>query len=199
MSIFATNSERGPGVCASLYGLALVIVTTLLIGLFPASAKANPPDAPTDVRAASADEVAAIPPTVTGPTAVIKMGDDTPMYQPDSIVIRAGETVEWYNAGAVSHSVVDDPSKADKPGDVALPEGAKTFISGNVMPGGKFRHTFLKPGTYRYFCMSHELDDMIGEIIVKPLAPSDAARVAAQVGSQPWSVKNRPDSDKPGH
>ena len=186
MSIFATNSERGPGVCASLSGLALAAVISLLILLSATSTDAKPPDTPTDVRATTADEAAPPPAEIGGPTAIVKMSDDAPMYQPDSIIIRVGQTVEWRNAGAVSHSVVDDPTKAEKPDDVAVPVGAKTFESGNVMPGGKFSHTFEKPGTYRYFCRSHEVDAMIGEIIVQPPTPAEAARTASQLRAQPW-------------
>jgi plastocyanin len=161
-------------------------VISLLIPLSATCANAKPPETPTDVRATTADEAAPRPAAVTGPTAIIKMRDDAPMYQPDSVIIRAGETVEWRNAGMVSHSVVNDPTKADKPDDVALPSGAKTFESGNVMPGGKFSHTFEKPGTYRYFCRSHEVDAMIGEIIVQPPTPAEAARTASQLRAQPW-------------
>lgn len=192
MSIFATNSERGPGVCASLYGLVPVAVISLLIVLTATRAIAKPPDTPADVRATTADEGAPAPAEVSGPTAIVKMSDDMPMYQPDSIIIRAGQTVEWVNAGSVSHSVVDDPSRADKPDDVALPTGAKTFASGNVMPGAKYRYTFLTPGTYRYFCMSHEIDSMIGEVIVQPPTPEEAARMASQLHAQPWRMNEHP-------
>ncbi len=195
MSIFATNSERGPGVCASLSGLALVTVIPLLIALFATRANAKPPETPADVRATSVDEAAPIPSEISGPTAIIRMSDDAPMYQPNSIVIRAGQTIEWLNAGTVSHSVVDDPAKADKPDDVALPTGAKSFASGNVMPGGKFRHTFLMPGTYRYFCMSHEGDAMIGEVVVQPPTPAEAARTASQLRAQPWRMIEHPERD----
>jgi hypothetical protein len=50
------------------------------------------------------------------------------------------------------------------------------------MPGGLFRHTFNKPGKYRYFCLSHELDHMIGEITVRPRPPSQGPNDH----SQPW-------------
>jgi plastocyanin len=159
---------------------------TLLIPLSATCANAKPPESPTDVRATTAAEAAPPPAEIGGPTAIIKMSDDSPMYQPSSIIIRAGQTVEWRNSGMVSHSVVDDPTKADKPDDVALPSGAKTFESGNVMPGGKFSHTFDKPGTYRYFCRSHEIDAMIGEIIVQPPTPEEASRTASQLHAQPW-------------
>jgi plastocyanin len=193
--IFATNSERGPGVCASLRGLALIAVISLLTGVFGTCAEAKPPDTPTDVRATTADEAAPPPSQIGGPTAIVKMSDDTPMYQPDSIIIRAGQTVEWVNTGQVSHSVVDDPTKANKVDDVALPSDVPTFSSGNVMPGGKYRHTFLEPGTYRYFCMSHEMDGMIGEIIVQPPTPADAAQEASQFHAQPWRLDEHPARD----
>jgi plastocyanin len=170
-------------------------VISLLIVLTVARASANPPNTPADVRAITADEGASAPSEVGGPTAVVKMGDDMPMYQPDSIIIRAGQTVEWVNNGSVSHSVVDDPAKADKPNDVALPPGAKTFASGNVMPGAKYRYTFLTPGTYRYFCMSHEIDSMVGEVIVQPPTPEEAARMASQLRAQPWRMKEHPERE----
>jgi len=104
------------------------------------------------------------------PIQIVRMNDDEPMYQPSTINIIAGQTVEWENDGQVSHSVIDDPARANQPADALLPAGVTPFNSGNVMPGGKFRHTFTKPGRYRYFCLTHEGDRMIGEVIVAPAA-----------------------------
>ena len=106
--------------------------------------------------------------TTAAPVWIVKMNDDDPMYQPSSVRITTGETVEWENDGQVSHSVTDDPARADKPADALLPSGVKPFNSGNVMPGGRFRHTFTEPGRYRYFCLTHEGDRMVGEVIVEP-------------------------------
>ena len=118
----------------------------------------------------------------TSPVTVVQMSDDDPMYQPNSIIIVAGETVEWRNSGSVSHSVTDDPAHAGNQDDAARPTGAAPFNSGSVMPGGTFRHTFTVPGTYRYFCLSHEMDHMIGEITVRPPPPSEGPGDR----SQPW-------------
>jgi plastocyanin len=156
-------------------------------------ADATPPETPGSVRAASISDGLSSEPPVPGPTVIVKMRDDMPMYLPDSIVIRAGQTVEWVNTGQVSHSVVDDPTRANKLDDVALPAEVSTFSSGNVMPGGKYRHTFPTPGKYRYFCMSHEIDGMIGEVIVDPPTPAEAARNASQLQSQPWRSGDRQD------
>jgi plastocyanin len=125
---------------------------------------------------------AAGPADFPAPVTIVKMSDDDPMYQPDSIVILAGQTVEWRNGGTVSHSVTDDSARADKPDDAARPLGATPFNSGSVMPGGSFRHTFDQPGKYRYFCLSHESDNMIGEITVQPRPPSQGPGDR----SQPW-------------
>jgi plastocyanin len=156
-------------------------------------AHATPPDTPASVRATATNDSAPEEPAVPGPTAIVKMSDDAPMYQPDSIVIRVGQTVEWINTGQVSHSVVDDPTRANKVEDVLLPSEVPTFSSGNVMPGGKYRHTFTTPGKYRYFCMSHEIDGMIGEVIVEPPTPAETAREASQFQAQPWRAGDRQD------
>ena len=133
-----------------------------ILPMIPGAAEAQPPQQ-------SASYEVPIPAEVAGePAATIKMSDDDPMYQPPSIVIQAGQIVEWKNYGMVSHSVTDDPTKAMKPEDSLLPRNAKPFFSGNVMPGRRYQHTFLIPGRYRYFCVTHEIDKMIGEIIVEP-------------------------------
>ena len=110
------------------------------------------------------------------PIQIVKMNDDDPMYRPSRILISAGQTVEWENDGQVSHSVTDDPGRANQPGDALLPSGVTPFNSGSVMPGGRFRHTFSKPGRYRYFCMTHEADKMIGEVVVEPAGNPEASQ-----------------------
>src|SRR5207248_84112 len=110
--------------------------------------------------------------TGAAPIWIVKMNDDDPMYRPSTIQVGLGQTVEWENDGQVSHSVTDDPARADKPGDALLPYGVKPFGSGNVLPGGRFRYSFTQPGRYRYFCLTHEGDKMIGEVIVEPSAPA---------------------------
>jgi plastocyanin len=150
-----------------------------------------PPAAYSQTKADSVQ--ASIEPTAPGvespaaPVRIVQMNDDQPMYQPSSIVITAGQTVEWHNNGQVIHSVVDDARRALRPDDALLPAGVDTFNSGGVMPGGTYRHRFMVPGRYRYFCMSHEIDDMVGEVIVRP-APSGTEPLISQAKSQP--IKN---------
>lgn len=88
-------------------------------------------------------------------------------YDSGEITIRVGETVVWVNEGGANHTVTADPELADDPGvSVLLPEGAEPFNSGKIRTGERFAHTFLVPGTYKYFCIPHE-SRMVGMIHVK--------------------------------
>lgn len=61
-------------------------------------------------------------------------------FTPDTVVIRAGETVAWVNDDPLDHTVTFDDS---------------TVASDPIHPGASFRHTFTKPGTYGYHCTPH--------------------------------------------
>jgi len=101
------------------------------------------------------------------PVATVTMTDGL-AFKPRRVTIHAGETVEWRNDSVLVHTVTADPEIAAKATDVALPDGAEPFNSGNVKPKGTFRHAFATPGTYRYFCIPHEAAGMVGEVIVEP-------------------------------
>lgn len=89
-------------------------------------------------------------------------------YDPKTVTIQVGETILWKNTSLLVHTVTADPAKAIKPDEnVRLPEGAETFKSGDMDHGDTFRHTFTVPGKYVYFCVPHEADGMIGEVIVE--------------------------------
>ncbi len=88
-------------------------------------------------------------------------------FEPRTVTIPVGGTVEWTNGSVLVHTVTDDPDEATVEGSSALPDGAESFDSGNMAPGAKFSHTFKVPGTYRYFCKPHEAAKMWGTVIVK--------------------------------
>lgn len=183
MPKLARNSVGGLGVGAKSRGFRLFAAIFGMTLFLPAFAGANPSGENSDATAPpiSAD--------IVGPDATIKMSDDTPMYQPEIVRIRAGQTVEWKNAGAVSHSVTDDSTRATKPDDALVPKNARPFNSGNVMPGGTFRHTFTVPGRYRYFCLSHEVDKMVGEVIVEEVPGPSPSRVRSAAREKPRVAK----------
>lgn len=87
-------------------------------------------------------------------------------FEPAKVVIHVGDTVTWHNASVLVHTVTDVPKLAARAADVALPEGAEPFNSGNLQPNADFEHRFTVPGTYRYFCIPHEAAGMIGEVVV---------------------------------
>ena len=100
------------------------------------------------------------------PSATVTMGNQL-TFDPASITIKAGETVEFVNDSPLVHTVTADPAKARNTDNVSLPEGAETFDSGNLASGESFSHTFAEPGTYKYFCIPHEAVGMTGTIIVQ--------------------------------
>jgi plastocyanin len=70
-------------------------------------------------------------------------------FQPAYVVVGAGSTVSWYNAGGAPHTATSD-------------FGA--FDSGTLGSGGGFSTTFWTPGTYTYHCAIHP--SMVGTVQV---------------------------------
>ena len=105
-------------------------------------------------------------PAAPNASAVVDMGFSS--FQPETVHIRAGQTVEWRNTAIVTHSVTDDARLASRPGDVSLPAGATPFRSGDIPAGEVFAAAFPVPGTYKYFCTHHEGEGMVGTIVVSP-------------------------------
>jgi plastocyanin len=103
---------------------------------------------------------------IAAPDVVVKMTDKPPMYMPMKVAIKVGQTVEWVNNAQTLHAVTTDPDSAQKPGDVSSPPGAKPFDSGFMRPGMTFDQTFTVPGIYKYVCLPHEKDGMIGYVTV---------------------------------
>jgi plastocyanin len=103
---------------------------------------------------------------LAAPAVVVKMTDKPPMYQPLKVTVKVGQSVEWINNAQTLHSVTTDPDSAQKPTDVSSPPGAKPFDSGFMKPGATFDYTFTVPGIYKYLCLPHEKDGMIGWVIV---------------------------------
>ena len=99
---------------------------------------------------------------------VVDMTGSLLVFEPAVIEIKAGQTVVWKNSSREVHTVTADPGQATNPQDVELPQGAQRFDSGFLNPTQNYEHTFRTPGTYRYVCTLHEVQRMIGQIIVKP-------------------------------
>ena len=70
-------------------------------------------------------------------------------FDPETVEIRAGETVTWTNEDNFTHTV-----EVEGQGDHKVGRGESVSI------------TFEKPGTYDYVCTLHR-QDMSGTVIVK--------------------------------
>jgi len=95
-------------------------------------------------------------------------------FVPETLVVETGERVAFNNSSDEAHSVTAYEED--------LPEGAHYFASGGfttedearanvarslLTPGEGFSLTFAEEGTYRYFCIPHEDQGMVGRIVVE--------------------------------
>ncbi|HJW50209.1 MAG TPA: plastocyanin/azurin family copper-binding protein [Candidatus Limnocylindria bacterium] len=78
---------------------------------------------------------------------IVIMGDH--FIDPQTVVVKAGTTVIWRNSSG-QH-------------DVTSRDGL--FRSPTL--GDSYSHTFMQPGTFKYFCSFH-FAEMRGEVIVEP-------------------------------
>jgi plastocyanin len=99
-------------------------------------------------------------------TVTVTMTDKPPKYIPEKLTIPVGTTVEWQNTAKTLHDVTTDADSVQKPSDVSLPPGAQSFDSGFMQPGTNWSYTFTVPGEYKYTCIPHEKDGMIGYVDV---------------------------------
>jgi plastocyanin len=166
------------------YGFEFTIPLTLLRFFGPRAqpapvdtiaTTATPPDSAGSVRAVTPEPAAALksealpkseaPPTgVPAPTAaprppataprppatVVRTGMKNTNYLQSRLQVTEGTTVEWTNNDPLAHTV----TAVDK-----------SFNSGLIQPGKKFRHTFTKTGTFNFYCTTHPF--MKGAIVVK--------------------------------
>jgi len=97
--------------------------------------------------------------------ATVKLGSDSGglVFEPSSITIKAGETVEWVNNAGFPHNVIFDED--------AVPEGvnADALSAEDLLnaPGEKHTAKFEKAGEYSYYCQPHQGAGMVGKVIVQ--------------------------------
>lgn len=101
------------------------------------------------------------------PAATVTMTDSPAAFIPKDVTVKVGDTVEWKNTAKTPHTATFDATNATNKSEVSLPSGVKPFDSGFMFPGKTFDYKFTVPGTYKYVCLPHEPDGMVGEVIVK--------------------------------
>lgn len=105
-------------------------------------------------------------PAAAQETVVVEMTQQLE-FQPETVTISVGDTVEWRNTSNLPHTATFDPEAAADASNVVLPEGVEPFGSGTLSGGESFSHTFETAGRYQYVCLPHEMAGMIGEVIVE--------------------------------
>jgi plastocyanin len=118
-----------------------------------------------DVGAATPRETAQSA-SATPPATSISIVDFT--FEPPSVTIRPGATIEWANDDTVPHTVTSSTG---------------AFDSGILDPGSRFYWTASKTGSFAYHCQLHP--QMEGTVIVEgePIAAATPAPAATPVNA----------------
>jgi plastocyanin len=108
-------------------------------------------------------------------TSTVEMTDEL-TFVPKRIKVSAGTTVTWKNVGSIGHTVtayqeeIPDGATYFASGGYESEQAAKDAYSsdngGNVPEGETYEHTFETKGTYKYYCIPHELSGMVGFVKV---------------------------------
>lgn len=110
-------------------------------------------------------------PSATTKAAVVKLQDgQRQAFSPNTITIRAGETVEWRNLSNKVHEIIANPAKISRPSktpESALPMNTTPFDSGFLEPGATFSYSFTAPGVYRYFCSLNCSRNSVAQVTVE--------------------------------
>jgi plastocyanin len=89
----------------------------------------------------------------SGPVTKVSMHNI--QFNPKSVTVQKGATVEWVNDDSVNHDVTKDTG----------PGPQFSSGSGNLTGGDTYKVTFNTPGTIKYECTVHP--GMTGTIVVK--------------------------------
>lgn len=123
--------------------LLLVLILVLAAGVFGGCSNTSPTNSNSTA------------PSDSNSTTVVTPSDSSNLVQikdykfnPETLTIKAGDTVEWQNNDSVTHTVKFD-----------------NFESEGLKQGGTYKHTFDTQGTYNYICGPHPY--MKGTIIVQ--------------------------------
>ncbi|MEO8229917.1 MAG: cupredoxin family copper-binding protein [Chloroflexota bacterium] len=129
----------------ALVGAALVLTIALA-----ACSSSSAPSAPAATSAPTVAPASAAPTTASAAPSTAGGGGATGTavsiidfaFDPAALTAKVGQEVTWTNSGAAPHTVTFDSGGID---------------SGNLSPGGTFKHTFDAAGTFSYHCNIHSI------------------------------------------
>lgn len=87
-------------------------------------------------------------------------------FDPLGLHVMPGQVIRWTNRdpGNSHTATAYHPALFDRP--LRIPEGAKPWDSGYLLPDESFSVTLTVPGVYDYYCLPHEQAGMVGRIVV---------------------------------
>ena len=103
--------------------------------------------------------------TLSANAATVKLGTDSGglAFDPSTVTIKAGESVEWVNNAGFPHNIVFDED--------AIPGGVNAEALSHEdylnAPGEKVSTKFTEAGTYEYYCEPHQGAGMQGKVVVQ--------------------------------
>jgi plastocyanin len=111
-------------------------------------------------------------------------------FDPIGILIKPRQTVRWTNGNpGNSHTTTAyNPANFDRP--LRMPQAAKSWNSGYLLPDEAFSVTFTEQGVYDYYCIPHEHAGMVGRIIVGEPVPHGWMELAGTDGDLPVEALN---------
>ncbi|MBD2203011.1 plastocyanin [Calothrix sp. FACHB-1219] len=109
-------------------------------------------------------------PSASAETYQVKLGSDKGLlqFQPKSITIKPGDTIEWVNNKLAPHNVVFDSAKNPKQSAELAKSLSQTKLLLN--PGQSVTTTFpadAPTGEYSFYCTPHRGAGMTGKVIVQ--------------------------------
>ena len=127
---------------------AMIILAVLLAACSPTPATTST-TAPAATSASSSTSAATAAVPVTGSETQVTIKSFA--FDPDSVTVKAGDTVTWTNQDSAAHTVTADDN---------------SWTSPNIAKGATFSHTFTTAGTVAYHCSIHPT--MKATVVVNP-------------------------------
>lgn len=106
-------------------------------------------------------------------------------FRPSGLLIQPGQTLRWTNhdAGNSHTATVYHPDLYGK--QQRIPENARPWDSGFLLPEQSFSVTLTVPGVYDYYCLPHEHAGMVGRIIVEGDSSTQYVQEPGRGGGRP--------------
>ncbi len=96
--------------------------------------------------------------SITAFSAEYKVGMEGWEFNPPKLTVKVGDTVTWINDDDTKHKIAFEDKSLNAP----VRKHARKFAVGD-----KFSLKFTKAGEFKYFCGTHESQDMLGVVIVE--------------------------------